>query len=105
LSRRVSGRTLYLLDEPTTGLHLADIARLLGVLQRLVHGSKTSSGNSVIVVEHNLELIKAADWVIDLGPEGGSAGGRLIAQGTPEQVAQVSGSHTGQSLRGLFDLS
>jgi excinuclease ABC subunit A len=105
LGRRVSGRTLYLLDEPTTGLHLADIARLLGVLQRLVHGSKTSSGNSVIVVEHNLELIKAADWVIDLGPEGGSAGGRLIAQGTPEQVAQVSGSHTGQSLRGLFDLS
>jgi excinuclease ABC subunit A len=94
LGRRVTGHTLYLLDEPTTGLHLADTARLLGVLQRLV-----DAGNTVIVVEHNLELVKAADWVIDLGPEGGAAGGKLIAQGTPEQVAQTPGSYTGQSLK------
>jgi excinuclease ABC subunit A len=93
LGRRVTGRTLYLLDEPTTGLHLADTARLLGVLQRLV-----DAGNTVVVVEHNLELVKAADWVIDLGPEGGAAGGRLIAEGTPEQIAQVSNSYTGQRL-------
>ena len=97
LGRRVTGRTLYLLDEPTTGLHLADIARLLGVLQRLVE-----AGNTVIVVEHNLELVKAADWIIDLGPEGGAAGGKLIAQGTPEQVAQVPGSYTGQYLREIL---
>ncbi len=97
LGRRVTGRTLYLLDEPTIGLHLADTARLLGVLQRLV-----DAGNTVIVVEHNLELVKAADWVIDLGPEGGAAGGQLIAEGTPEQIAQVPASHTGQALRGLL---
>jgi excinuclease ABC subunit A len=97
LGRRVTGRTLYLLDEPTTGLHLADTARLLGMLQRLVE-----AGNSVIVVEHNMELVKAADWVIDLGPEGGAAGGRLIAQGTPEQVAQDPDSYTGQALKGMF---
>lgn len=94
LGRRVTGRTLYLLDEPTTGLHLADTARLLGVLQRLV-----DAGNSVMVVEHNLDLIKAVDWVIDLGPEGGAGGGNLIAEGTPEQIAQVSDSYTGQCLR------
>lgn len=94
LGRRGAGRTLYLLDEPTTGLHLADIARLLEVLQRLV-----DAGNSVIVVEHNLELVKAADWVIDLGPDGGAAGGRLIAEGTPEQIAQNPSSYTGQCLR------
>ena len=93
LGRRAKGHTLYLLDEPTTGLHLADIARLLVVLQRLVE-----AGNSVIVIEHNLELVKTADWVIDLGPEGGVAGGRLIAEGTPEQVAQVPGSYTGRWL-------
>jgi excinuclease ABC subunit A len=86
-----------LLDEPTTGLHLEDTARLLGVLQRLVE-----SGNTVIVVEHNLELIKTADWVIDLGPEGGAAGGELIAEGTPEQVAQVFTSYTGQCLREIL---
>ena len=97
LGRRVTGRTLYLLDEPTTGLHLADTARLLGVLQRLV-----DAGNTVIVVEHNLELVKAADWVIDLGPEGGAAGGKLIAEGTPEQVAQIPGSYTGQCLKDLL---
>jgi excinuclease ABC subunit A len=97
LGRRVTGRTLYLLDEPTTGLHLADTARLLGVLQRLV-----DAGNSVIVIEHNLELVKVADWVIDLGPEGGAAGGRLIAEGTPEQVAQAAGSYTGQSLKAIL---
>jgi excinuclease ABC subunit A len=97
LGRRVTGRTLYLLDEPTTGLHLADAARLLGVLQRLV-----DAGNTVLVVEHNLELVKAADWVIDLGPEGGAAGGKLIAEGTPEDVAQAEGSFTGQYLREIL---
>lgn len=94
LGRRVTGRTLYLLDEPTTGLHPADTARLLALLQRLVE-----AGNSVIVVEHNLDLIKSADWVLDLGPEGGAGGGRLIAEGTPEQIARVPGSHTGVCLR------
>jgi len=94
LGRRAAGRTLYLLDEPTTGLHLEDTAHLLVVLQRLVE-----AGNTVVVVEHNLDLIKAADWVIDLGPEGGSAGGRVIAEGTPEQVAEVEGSYTGRYLK------
>ena len=97
LGRRATGRTLYLLDEPTTGLHLADTARLLLVLQRLV-----DAGNSVIVVEHNLDLVKAADWVIDLGPEGGVAGGQLLAEGTPEDVAKVKESYTGQCLRAMF---
>ena len=96
LGRRAKGRTLYLLDEPTTGLHLADTARLLGVLQRLV-----DAGNTVLVVEHNLEVVKTTDWVIDLGPEGGAAGGRLIAKGTPEEIALTPGSYTGQSLRGV----
>lgn len=94
LGRRSTGRTLYLLDEPTTGQHPADTDRLLGVLQRLV-----DAGNSVLVVEHNLDFIRAADWVIDLGPEGGAAGGRLVAEGTPEQVTQVEASYTGQFLR------
>jgi len=94
LGRRATGRTLYLLDEPTTGLHPADTDRLLGVLQRLVE-----AGNSVLVVEHNLDIIRAADWVIDLGPEGGAAGGRLLAEGTPEQVAAVEESYTGRFLR------
>ena len=97
LGRRVTGRALYLLDEPTTGLHLADTARLLLVLQRLVAG-----GNTVVFVEHNLELVKAADWVIDLGPEGGAAGGKIVAEGTPEQVAAVTGSYTGKYLRDLL---
>jgi excinuclease ABC subunit A len=97
LGRRSTGRTLYLLDEPTTGLHPADTVRLLEVLQRLV-----DAGNSVIVVEHNLDLVKAADWVIDLGPEGGMAGGQLLAEGTPEDVAKVEGSYTGQCLKGML---
>jgi excinuclease ABC subunit A len=97
LGRRSTGRTLYLLDEPTTGLHPADTARLLEVLQRLVH-----NGNSVIVVEHNLDLVKAADWVIDLGPEGGAAGGQLVAEGTPEDVAKVKESYTGQCLKEML---
>jgi excinuclease ABC subunit A len=97
LGRRGAGRTLYLLDEPTTGLHPADTARLLALLQRLV-----DAGNSVIVVEHNLDIIKGADWVIDLGPEGGAAGGQLLAEGTPEQVARLSSSHTGACLRRIL---
>jgi excinuclease ABC subunit A len=97
LGRRSTGRTLYLLDEPTTGLHPADTARLLLVLQRLV-----DAGNSVVVVEHNLELVKAADWIIDLGPEGGVAGGELIAEGTPENVSQARESHTGQCLKEML---
>jgi len=97
LGRRVTGRTLYLLDEPTIGLHLADTARLLGVLQRLV-----DAGNSVVVVEHNLEFVKAADWIIDLGPEGGAGGGRLVAEGSPEQLARSPASYTGQFLREIL---
>lgn len=97
LGRKATGRTLYLLDEPTTGLHPADTARLLDLLQRLV-----DAGNSVIVVEHNLDLIKAADWVVDLGPEGGVDGGRLIAEGTPEAVAAVEHSHTGKFLTAVL---
>ena len=93
LQRRSTGRTIYVLDEPTTGLHFDDIRKLLGVLGRLVDG-----GNTVIVIEHNLDVIKTADWVIDLGPEGGSRGGKVIATGTPEQVAKVEASYTGQFL-------
>jgi excinuclease ABC subunit A len=94
LGRRATGRTLYLLDEPTMGLHVADVAQLLNVLQRLVN-----AGNTVVVIEHNLDVIKTADWVIDLGPEGGKAGGQVIAEGTPEQVAQAEASYTGAFLR------
>lgn len=94
LSKRGTGRTLYLLDEPTTGLHFQDIKKLLSVLQRLV-----DSGNTVIVIEHNLDVIKVADWVIDLGPDGGNAGGLLVAEGPPESVAQCSNSHTGNFLK------
>jgi excinuclease ABC subunit A len=98
LSRRATGRTLYILDEPTTGLHFADIERLLGVLQRLTDG-----GNTVIVIEHNLDVIKSADWIIDLGPEGGSGGGRIVAEGTPEEVALNPASYTGQYLRPILE--
>jgi excinuclease ABC subunit A len=94
LSRRATGRTLYILDEPTTGLHFADIERLLEVLNRLVE-----QGNTVVIIEHNLDVIKTADWVIDLGPEGGDAGGRVVATGTPEAVAQRPESYTGQFLK------
>ncbi len=93
LGRRATGRTLYLLDEPTTGLHAADVAQLLSVLQRLV-----DAGNTVVVIEHNVDVIKTADWIIDLGPEGGDAGGNIVAEGTPEQVAQVKASYTGAFL-------
>ena len=94
LAKRSTGRTLYLLDEPTTGLHFQDIQKLLSVLQRLVDG-----GNTVIVIEHNLDVIKVADWLIDIGPEGGNAGGRLVAEGTPELVAKCEESHTGKFLK------
>jgi excinuclease ABC subunit A len=97
LSKVATGRTLYVLDEPTTGLHLADIERLMEVLQRLV-----DSGNTVLVIEHNLDVIKCADWLVDLGPEGGAGGGRVIAQGTPEQIAATPESFTGQFLTGAL---
>jgi excinuclease ABC subunit A len=93
LSRRATGRTLYVLDEPTTGLHFADVEKLLEVLHRLVDG-----GNTVLVIEHNLDVIKTADWLVDLGPEGGDRGGRIIALGTPEAVAATKGSATGEYL-------
>jgi len=94
LAKRATGRTLYILDEPTTGLHFEDILMLLQVLQELV-----DRGNSVIVIEHNLDVIKCADWLIDLGPGGGDAGGRLVAAGTPEEVAKNPRSMTGKYLR------
>jgi excinuclease ABC subunit A len=97
LSKRGTGRTLYILDEPTTGLHFEDVRNLLDVLNRLV-----DQGNTVLVIEHNLDVIKSADWIIDLGPEGGDQGGRIVAQGTPEQVARVAASYTGQVLAEVF---
>jgi excinuclease ABC subunit A len=93
LSRRATGRTLYILDEPTTGLHFADIRRLLQVLNQLVE-----QGNTVVIIEHNLDVVKTADWIVDLGPEGGNEGGRVIATGTPEEVARHPKSYTGQFL-------
>jgi excinuclease ABC subunit A len=97
LSKRDTGRTFYILDEPTTGLHFEDVRLLLEVLHRLV-----DRGNTVLVIEHNLDVIKTADWIIDLGPEGGDKGGEIVAAGTPEQVAQVDASYTGQYLRPLL---
>jgi excinuclease ABC subunit A len=94
LSKRATGKTIYILDEPTTGLHFADVHKLLEVLQRLV-----DTGNTVIVIEHNLDVIKSADHIIDLGPEGGSGGGRIVACGTPEAIARVKRSYTGQALK------
>jgi excinuclease ABC subunit A len=97
LARRSTGRTLYILDEPTTGLHFEDVGRLLGVLGALV-----DTGNTVVIIEHNLDVIKSSDWLIDMGPEGGTGGGEVIAQGTPEQVARVEASHTGRYLARIF---
>jgi excinuclease ABC subunit A len=97
LSKVATGRTLYILDEPTTGLHFSDIEKLLEMLQRLVDG-----GNTVLVIGHNLDVIKQADWIVDLGPEGGEAGGEVIAAGTPEQVAATPGSFTGEFLTAVL---
>ena len=94
LARISTGRTIYILDEPTTGLHAADVHKLIEVLQKLV-----DAGNTVLVIEHNLDVIKTADYVVDLGPEGGDDGGCIVAAGTPEEVAAVEGSYTGQYLR------
>jgi excinuclease ABC subunit A len=97
LAKRATGSTLYLLDEPTTGLHFDDVRKLLVVLHALVE-----RGNTVVVIEHNLDVIKTADWIIDLGPEGGDAGGRVVAAGTPEEVAACGASHTGRYLKPLL---
>jgi excinuclease ABC subunit A len=97
LSKRDTGKTLYILDEPTTGLHFHDIAQLLAVLHRL-----RDNGNTVIVIEHNLDVIKTADWVVDLGPEGGGGGGQIIATGTPEAICTVKASHTGRFLNAML---
>ncbi|MDQ1625314.1 MAG: excinuclease subunit, partial [Actinomycetota bacterium] len=98
LQKRSTGRTVYVLDEPTTGLHFEDIRKLLEVLQSLA-----DKGNTVIVIEHNLDVIKTADWVIDMGPEGGSGGGLVVAEGTPEQIAIAPGSHTGTFLKRVLE--
>jgi excinuclease ABC subunit A len=100
LAKRSTGHTMYLLDEPTTGLHFEDVRRLLTVLSRLV-----DQGNSVLVIEHNLDVIKTADWLIDLGPEGGRGGGLVVAEGTPEDVAAVAGSYTGYYLAPMLGLA
>ena len=97
LARRSTGKTLYILDEPTTGLHFEDVRKLLEVLHELV-----DAGNTVVVIEHNLDVIKTADWLIDLGPEGGSGGGEIVAEGTPEAVAEVAASWTGRYLKPLL---
>ena len=94
LARRATGRTLYILDEPTTGLHFHDVKKLLEVLHEL-----TDQGNTVVVIEHNLEVLKTADWIIDLGPEGGDGGGEIVAAGTPEDIVKAKRSYTGQFLR------
>ncbi|MBO5345255.1 MAG: excinuclease ABC subunit UvrA, partial [Clostridia bacterium] len=97
LSKRATGKTLYILDEPTTGLHTFDVEKLVNILQRLA-----STGNSVVVIEHNLDLIKVADHIIDIGPEGGDKGGTIVAQGTPEEIVKVPNSYTGQALKNIL---
>lgn len=97
LSKRSTGKTMYILDEPTTGLHSADVKRLLGILQQLVEG-----GNSMIIIEHNLDVIKSADWVIDMGPEGGIGGGTVVASGTPEDITKIPESFTGKYLKKML---
>ena len=97
LSKRSTGRTIYVLDEPTTGLHTADVHKLIEVLQKLVEG-----GNSVVVIEHNLDVIKTADYILDLGPEGGAGGGKIIAKGTPEEIAKAKDSYTGLYLKKIL---
>ena len=97
LSKRSTGRTIYLLDEPTTGLHMHDVRKLLEVLHALV-----DTGNSMVIIEHNLDVIKSADWVIDMGPEGGTGGGQIVAVGTPEDVAKSAKSFTGQYLKTML---
>jgi excinuclease ABC subunit A len=97
LSKRSTGRTLYILDEPTTGLHFEDVRKLLEVLHELV-----DQGNTVVVIEHNLDVIKTADWIIDIGPEGGDGGGEIVAEGTPEDVAESARSHTGRYLKDIL---
>jgi excinuclease ABC subunit A len=97
LSKRDTGKTLYILDEPTTGLHFYDIQQLLNVLHRL-----RDHGNTIVVIEHNLDVVKTADWIVDLGPEGGSGGGQIIATGTPEQVTKIKASHTGRFLKKIL---
>ena len=99
LAKRSTGKTIYILDEPTTGLHTADVAKLLEVLQKLC-----DVGNTVLVIEHNLDVIKSADHIIDLGPEGGDGGGTIMAEGTPEEVAEVEGSYTGQYLKKMLSI-
>ena len=98
LARQSTGRTLYILDEPTTGLHFEDVRKLLEVLHELV-----DQGNSVVVIEHNLDVVKTADYIIDIGPEGGDGGGRIVATGTPEEVAEVAESHTGRYLKPMLE--
>ena len=98
LSKRDTGKTLYILDEPTTGLHFHDIAQLLKVIHTL-----RDHGNTIIIIEHNLDVIKTADWIVDLGPEGGNGGGEIIATGTPEKVAKVNGSYTGLFLKPILE--
>ena len=98
LAKKATGRTFYILDEPTTGLHFADIEKLLQVLMKL-----RDAGNTVIVIEHNLEMIKCADWIIDLGPEGGEHGGEIVGAGTPEEIVDLANSFTGKFLRPLLE--
>ncbi|MBP3905848.1 MAG: excinuclease ABC subunit UvrA, partial [Peptostreptococcaceae bacterium] len=98
LSKRPTGKTLYILDEPTTGLHMADVDKLISVLQKLA-----DTGNTIVVIEHNLDVIKTCDYIIDLGPEGGDKGGKIVATGTPKEVSKVEGSYTGKFLKRYFE--